>query len=147
MSTAEFELTQQTAVEQQLDDGQSHQTSSDSDLASSYTESDTDEHHIRQRLRLEDIDVGQFRIHGKSKVIHLLSEDLHSFECGRAVSSNHHELSLRNINSAEAVVCVDCSKAHQTKLLSSSMGVTHSSSDYKWSGKIEVTFVQCHKCC
>ena len=110
-----FELTQQTAVEQQLDDGQSHQTSSDSDLASSCTESDTDEHHIRQRLRLEDIDVGQCRIHGKSEVIHLLSEDLHRFECGRAGSSNHHELSLRNINSAEAVVCVDCSKAHQTK--------------------------------
>lgn len=110
-----FELTQQAAVQQEQEDDAGNQTSSDSDLASSCTESEGEEHNIRQRLQLEDVEIGQCRIHSKSKVIHLMSDDLQRFECGRAVSSNHLELSLRNVSSAEAVVCADCSKAHKSK--------------------------------
>ena len=110
-----FELTQNVAMEQEADEASSQSgTSSDSDVASSHAESvDQDSLRVLPRLQSEDVESHHCRIHRKSRVIHLLSADMERFQCGRRVSSNHKELAVADINSAEAVVCADCSKSHK----------------------------------
>ena len=110
-----FELTQNVAMEQAADEASSQSgTSSDSDVASSHAESvDQDSLRVLPRLQSEDVESHHCRIHRKSRVIHLLSADMERFQCGRRVSSNHKELAVADINSAEAVVCADCSKSHK----------------------------------
>ena len=110
-----FELTQNVAMEQEADEASSQSgTSSDSDVASSHAESvDQDSLRVLPRLQSEDVEFHHCRIHRKSRVIHLLSADMERFQCGRRVSSNHKELAVADINSAEAVVCADCSTSHK----------------------------------
>ena len=126
-----FELTQNLAVEQMASEASSQSgtssdsdvassrqsgTSSDSDVASSHAESnDEDSLRVLPRLQSGDVEAHNCRIHRKSRVIHLLSFDVERFQCGRRVSSNHKELAASDINSAEAVVCSDCSKAHKVE--------------------------------
>ena len=106
-----FELTQNLAVEQMASEATSQSgTSSDSDVAES---NDEDSLRVLPRLQSDDVEAHNCRIHRKSRVIHLLSLDVERFQCGRRVSSNHKELAASDINSAEAVVCSDCSKAHK----------------------------------
>ena len=111
-----FELTQNLTVEQMASEASSQSgTSSDSDVASSHAESiDEDSLRVVPRLQSDDVEATNCRIHRKSQVIHLLSIDMERFQCGRRVSSNHKELSAADVNSAEAVVCADCSKAHKS---------------------------------
>ena len=110
-----FELTQNLAVDQMASEASSQSgTPSDSDVAPSHAESNDDGSlRVLPRLQSDDVESHNCRIHRKSRVIHLLSLDMERFQCGRRVSSNHKELTASDINSAEAVVCSDCSKAHK----------------------------------
>ena len=112
-----FELTQDLAVQQDIDEAlQGSETSSDSDVASSQSEKEVEmEQQVQPRLRSADVSAQSCRIHKISRVIHLLAEAGHRFECGRQVSSNHRDPTASDVNNAEAVVCADCSRSHRSR--------------------------------